>query len=118
MSGLSLRLSPGQAPEPGGRLTGRVVWTCSRPPEIAIALGWRTSGKGTVDQGEGAATKVTGTTATGEAAFELAIPPEPPSFSGNLVSVRWQLTATDKHSGETAALDLIIAPGGREIRLG
>jgi hypothetical protein len=118
VSGLSLRLSAGQALEPGGRLTGRVVWNATRPPEIAIALGWRTSGKGTVDQGVGAATVITGTTAAGEAHFELAIPAGPPSFSGKLVSVGWQLTAQDKHSGDSAVLDLVIAPGGREIRLG
>ena len=118
MSGLSLRLAAGQALEPGGLLTGRVVWVLSRPPELTVALRWRTSGKGTVDEGGVPGTEIAGTTAAGEAIFELTIPAEPPSFSGRLVSVRWQLTARDRHSGDTAALDLVIAPGGREIRLG
>jgi hypothetical protein len=116
MTALSIRLGPNPI-VPGGPLEGRIAWTLQQPPALTLTLHWLTRGKGTADTGQGPSTEILGRTARGEASFTLTAPLDPPSFSGRLISVVWQLTATDTRSGTIAVIEPVIAPNGREIRL-
>jgi hypothetical protein len=116
VTALQIRLAPASIAA-GGRLDGRILWSLARAPEITVRLTWQTRGKGTTDEGDGPSTEIRGTAAAGDASFALTAPTTPPSFSGRLISVIWYLTATDRVSGETAGIEVVIGPNGREIRL-
>jgi hypothetical protein len=104
---------------PGDAITGVARWEAPRPPAwLAVRLFWYTAGKGTMDIGVMGEERFEQPAAIGEHAFRFTAPVHPPSCSGRLVSVRWALELVGDHEQAVPRLDLVIAPGGREVILG
>ena len=104
---------------PGEIITGRVMWFCSKAPTaILVDLSWQTSGRGTTDKGKVHSEKIPCSTEKGEASFQLQIPQEcPPSYSGSLVSVLWNVNcsadiswAIDPKSSQTIVISHTESP--------
>ncbi len=103
---------------PGERLAGTVAWQLETPPQrVELRLLWYTSGKGDRDVGVVETQDLDGLQASERRRFEFVLPQAPHSFSGQLVSLQWALEATAEPGGETARVDLVLAPGGIEKRL-
>ncbi len=104
---------------PGETIDGAIGWELSAAPAaIEVRLFWQTRGKGTTDVTVVDRVRVEGPALQGAHPFQFVAPAEPPSFSGQLVSLIWSLEAVVLRQGPTASLDIVIAPDGREILLG
>jgi hypothetical protein len=117
---VELRLSGEQSTfAPGETITGVARWEAVRPPAwLAVRLFWYTTGKGTQDVGVVSEQRSEQPAAIGEQVFRFTAPAHPPSCSGRLVSVRWALELVGDHDQVVPRIDLVIAPGGREVLLG
>ncbi|MEO8504871.1 MAG: hypothetical protein ABI609_13320 [Acidobacteriota bacterium] len=99
-------------------LRGTVAWQLDRAPTaVEIRLLWYTTGKGDQDVGVVETVPFDTLQASDRRRFEIVAPIAPPSFSGQLISLQWAIEATASPGGETARVDLVIAPGGVEKRL-
>lgn len=107
------------AVEPGEPITGVVGWS-GKVEGLEVMLRWVTSGKGTKDESVVArAPIVIPDHETREARFTLTAPEQPFSFSGTLIALTYYVRVEDsepKHG--LIELEVVIAPGGKEIRLG
>lgn len=100
-------------------IRGHIEWELGDAPDwIELRLLWFTEGKGTQDVEVTTRERVEGSGATGTRAFDLTAPAHPPACSGRLVSIRWALELVTSGPDQVARVDLVIAPGGREILLG
>lgn len=102
---------------PGEEIRGTATWTLPQAPSTAeLRLFWHTQGKGDRD----AATVETQTfpdpQPTETRPFSLQAPNFPSSFSGKLISLVWGLELVLDPDG-SKAIELVIAPQGREIDL-
>ncbi len=103
---------------PGETLSGTVAWSlASTPNRIAVRLLWYTTGKGDQDVGVVEEQELDQPQAAERRAFRFVLPTAPHSFSGVLVSLQWAVEVTAEPGGETARVELVIAPGGVEKRL-
>jgi hypothetical protein len=103
---------------PGHTIAGTVRWQFSKPPKrFAVNLGWSTRGKGSEDSEVIDSAIVESPATKGEHAFRFTAPASPYSFSGRLISLVWTLEATTASRDESAVVEIVIAPGGREIEL-
>lgn len=103
---------------PGDTIEGTVHWHFSEPPErVELRLFWATEGKGDQDLEVVAIVPFDPPRAQGEAPFQIQLPEGPYSFSGKLITLSWALEAVAHPGNRTAYLPLVIAPGGKEIRL-
>jgi hypothetical protein len=104
---------------PGEAITGTVHWTGgSAPRALELRLFWFTQGKGTQDVGVVKRLPIP-VLADGEVhPFDLRAPAHPPSCSGKLVSIVWALELVATPAASVPRSVLVIAPGGRELRLG
>lgn len=91
--------------ECGGIVAGTASWAGGDPAEITLR--WTTSGDGIVDSG----TAETARLAAGGERFSLAVPHDGPmTFTGKLISVRWEVTL---QAGDTAeSVDVTVLPRG------
>jgi len=104
---------------PGEEINGQLRWSLDQaPPWVELRLFWYTEGKGTQDVGVAAHTRFTHQHAQGGGSFSLRAPAHPPSCSGRLVSIRWALELVTGDNQPVTKVDLVIAPGAREIMLG
>lgn len=100
---------------PGGTLTGRVAWSLEGPASaMELRLFWHTAGKGTRDLEIVQTLRFEGA-AHGEREFSMTLPRFPYSYSGNLVSILWDLEAVAEPGGTSCAVRIVISPTGREI---
>jgi hypothetical protein len=108
--------------EPGSRISGTIEWKLDTPPKhVELRLFWFTKGAGDqdvkivdemrVDQNEASVESY------GRKQFSFLLPSGPFSFSGKLVSLIWALELVIPGVPETARVELVVAPGGREINL-
>ena len=103
---------------PGEELRGRVEWELERAAKrIEVRLFWYTRGKGTTDVQVVKIDRVDAPTQRGHHDFRFVLPDEPFSFSGRLISLVWALEAIAEPGERTTRLDLVVAPGGKEIVL-
>jgi len=105
---------------PGENIRGTLRWSCPGPlSRLELRLFWRTSGKGTADTKVVDSIHWEGLKAEGDRQYALSLPMEPYSFSGKLISLIWALEAVAEGPDfrETALLDIVISPDGREIIL-
>ncbi len=99
-------------------LQGRVECSLKKPNEdFFIHLLWKTEGRGTEDLHVVEKQALT-FDSQNSANFELNLPGEPYSFSGQLVSVSWFLELTDSSGNDLALLPFILSPDGQERILG
>jgi hypothetical protein len=102
--------------EPGEQITGRVMWS-AKVESLEVQLRWETSGKGDKDTAIVArAAIVIPDHEAREARFALTAPEQPFSFSGTLISLTYYVRVVDTAGGQFET-EIVIAPGGKEIRL-
>lgn len=103
---------------PGDELAGAVYWKLSAPPQaLELRLFWFTRGKGTEDAAVLDTLRFDSPQAEEARPFRLVLPEAPYSFSGKLISLVWALELVALPSREVARLELVVAPGGREVLL-
>ena len=119
-----VELENGQAAfQPGDEVRGSLYWSLdgtSQDPgreSIEVRLFWRTEGKGTGDAEIAQVEKIEAAGPQGERSFRLLLPQAPWSFSGKLISLVWAVEAVAEASGESGRVDIVSAPGGREVRI-
>lgn len=106
------------AVEPGEPITGVVGWS-GDVEGLEVMLRWVTSGKGTKDESIVARASIAiADHQMTEARFTLTAPEQPFSFSGTLISLTYYVRVEDsepKHG--LYEVEVVIAPGGKEIQL-
>ena len=104
---------------PGEELRGTVTWELDEPATgVEVRLFWYTRGKGTQDVKVVKVNRFnTAGLRRGRHDFRFLLPESPYSFSGKLVSLVWALEAIAEPGERTAKLDLVVAPGAKEIQL-
>jgi hypothetical protein len=119
MSALTLKpTSGGTERRPGDTLELLASWSLASAPEsLEARLFWFTQGKGTQDVGVVETQPIDVPGPQGERRIRFKLPDTPYSFSGTLITLAWgvELIAGDE---EAARWEFVMAPGGREIRLG
>ncbi len=119
MSDLSIDLIENRtAFEPGAEMNGSASWTLDRPAHaLELRLFWFTRGKGTEDTGVVATQRFEQPLAQESRSFHFRLPQVPYSFSGKLISLIWALELVAYPSKEVARREIVLAPGGSEVRL-
>jgi hypothetical protein len=103
--------------EPGELLEVAAEWNLDSPPDRAeVRLVWYTRGKGDTDVAVLKTIPWDAPQARDNRRCEILLPESPYGFSGTLISLVWavELVLGKKHS---TRLDLIVAPGAKEIQL-
>ena len=120
MSALRIDSSDGQrAYQPGETISGRVTWQVDEPPQSAeLRLFWYTSGKGTEDVGNVDSVVFQTPQMNDDRAFSLALPRQPYSFSGKLISLVWALELIVEPGANVARQAFVMSASGREVVLG
>lgn len=105
--------------EPGSEVAVRVDWHAGekRPGSVAVSLLWHTAGKGTEDIEVVRTIEVEDPPLQGSRQLTFQLPAFPWSFSGTLVSLIWAVEASLDPGGAVDLAELVLAPGGEEIRL-
>lgn len=102
---------------PGEALRGEASWQLPEAESVELRLFWRTEGEGDPSL-EVVATRVFENPQPRDArSFELALPEGPWSFRGPLIHLVWGLELVAEPGEHVERVDLINAPGGREIQL-
>ena len=103
--------------KPGDLVTGHVSWEVSSTDqkEISVALCWQTSGKGR------AVCKVVEeqkfeVTQSGNKDFRFTLPKSPYSFSGQLITLLWQVVA-ETEDDDLDEVSFVMSPSAAEIIL-
>jgi hypothetical protein len=119
MDWIRIETSEGQTSfPPGGRVAGTVEWGLEdEPRSVELRLFWRTAGKGSEDVGVVATVPFDGPGARDRRSFEVALPLEPYSFSGVLISVSWAIEVVVEPGSRAERLELVVSPTGSELRL-
>ena len=105
--------------EPVAEVRGQVEWelmTAARRMEVRLF--WYTRGKGTTDVQVVKAQHFDVAGTSGRRPFKFVLPHEPYSFSGKLISLLWALEAVVQPGERSQRLELVVAPGGKEVQLG
>ena len=102
---------------PGETLKGKVRWRFDNVPagSIDITVSWRTEGKGSTST-EDVAYENLVASKQGEGEFSIVLPESPYSFSGELITLLWEVKATTTEE-ESDPIQFVLSPTGREIKL-
>ena len=119
MSQLLVHIAEGKtAFSPGETIGGAVSWEVEAPPRKAeLNLIWSTRGKGTGDIGIAQTVPFPQPQARDTRSFAFHLPQAPYTFSGQLISLIWNLELSIDPGDHSEAVELTIAPGGREVLL-
>jgi len=119
MSNLQLQLPDGRTKfSPGEAITGTASWQVGNPPTKAeLSLIWATRGKGTQDLEIVETIPFSDPQARDSRPFRIKLPEAPYSFSGQLISLLWTLELNLDPGDECASVEVVIAPGGKEVAL-
>ena len=119
MSNLHLEIADGKTRyRPGEMIEGVAFWEFPELPKVLeLRLFWRTQGKGTVDHQIVATVAFDGAQPTDRRPFRFALPAEPYSVSGILVSIVWGLELVAEPNIGSAAVEIVLSPTGEEVRL-
>jgi hypothetical protein len=103
---------------PGEAISGAVLWEFSeRKRLIEVRLVWSTKGKGTEDAATVAVQAMDTTKPADTGTFSFAAPDAPYSFDGTLIALVWAVECVVEPGDEFQRIEIVIAPGGREIVL-
>ena len=104
--------------EPGAQLAGTVRWELDDEPEsVELRLVWNTAGKGDRDLHVVDTVVFDRPRRHESREVNLALPAQPYSFSGKLISLIWALELIAFPSNASWRREITIAPGGEEIQL-
>jgi len=119
MPDLQLQIQDGRtAFSPGETIAGTVSWQVAETPKsAALSLIWTTRGKGTRDLEIVQAIPFSDPRARDSRPFKITLPESPYSFSGQLISLIWTLELNLDPGDECASVEIVIAPGGKEVAL-
>jgi hypothetical protein len=119
MSTLTLETENGvSAFAPGAQAVVIAAWRLDKPAEyIELHLMWSTQGKGDSDASLVHSLRFDAPLPEDTKRLGIQLPDAPYSFSGKLVSLVWSLELVAHPSEESARLELVIAPAGKEILL-
>lgn len=101
---------------PGDTVTGTASWQLEAAPKDAtLDLVWSTKGKGTRDIEVVQTHRFNQPQTRDQQPFTIKLPGAPYTFSGQLISLVWQI---ELNVGEqTESVEITLAPGGREVLL-
>jgi hypothetical protein len=103
---------------PGERLDVTVEWQLVQTPRtVSVRLVWYTRGKGDTDVSVVDERRFESPRSFERRECTFPLPEAPFSFSGKLVSLVWAVEVVVEPSGESARLDIVVAPGGKEVEL-
>jgi len=119
MSQLQVHIAEGKtAFSPGETIGGDVSWEVEAPPQKAeLNLIWSTQGKGTGDMAIVKTIPFSQPQARDTRSFAFPLPHAPYTFSGQLISLLWNLELSLDPGDHSEAVEITIAPGGREVLL-
>jgi hypothetical protein len=119
MSELRIELAGGRSSfKPGEPLSGRVTWRVGDQPKSAeLRLFWYTSGKGTQDVGLVDSTTFASPRMDDHRDFTFALPREPYSFSGTLISLIWAIELIVEPGGHVEREEIVLSSTGEEVVL-
>jgi hypothetical protein len=104
--------------EPGELIEGKLKWRQIRQGvDLEIRLIWFTLGKGSRDYSIVSSQPIAQPAESGEFEFSFVAPDWPHSFSGELISLQWAIEVVELPSEEAIQVELVIAPGRKEIAL-
>src|SRR6188474_1423061 len=97
---------------PGDTMTGTASWQLDAPPKDAtLHLVWSTKGKGTTDIEVVQTHHFNHPQARDQQPFTIVLPNAPYTFSGQLISLIWQIELNV--GDQTESVEITLAPGGR-----
>lgn len=97
---------------------GVAGWRLEKPAtSVELRLFWFTRGKGTEDVGLVQTTRFDAPQLEEGRKFSFTLPPEPWSFSGQLVSLIWALELVTEPGEHATRVELVVSPTGQEILL-
>ena len=103
---------------PGDTIEGVAGWRLEKPPKsVELRLFWFTRGKGTEDVGIVNQMNFPEPQLEEGRKFSFTLPPEPWSFSGQLVSLIWALELVAEPGEQSTRVELVVSPSGQEIQL-
>ena len=103
---------------PGEMIEGVAGWRLGQPPRnVELRLFWFTRGKGTEDVGVVNQLTFSDPQLEEGRKFNFTLPPEPWSFSGQLVSLIWALELVVQPGNHSTRVEIVVSPSGREIQL-
>ena len=99
-------------------MSGTVTWQLEAPPRKAeLHLIWTTQGKGTTDIEVVQSIPFAQPQTRDTRPFTIKLPESPYSFSGQLISLIWNLELNFEPGDHSETLEITIAPGGKEVLL-
>jgi hypothetical protein len=99
-------------------LAGLAGWELDKPATaLELRLFFHTEGKGTQDMCIVNRVRFEHPGPNERRPFQFRLPSGPYSFSGKLISLRWGLELIVEPGKQSHLLDLIIAPGAKELTL-
>jgi hypothetical protein len=105
--------------EPGEELRGAAAWKCDVAPRaVEVRLLWFTRGRGTGDVGMVDQMRFELPQAEQALPFQFNLPEAPFSFSGKLITLVWAVEVVLEPSKDSARVEFVMAPEGKEISLG
>ena len=119
MSRLRIDISGGERGyRPGETISGRVTWQVDEPPQSAeLRLFWYTSGKGTQDVENIDTANFHAPQMNDDRLFSFALPRQPFSFSGKLISLVWALELIVEPGSNVVRQDFVMSATGEEVVL-
>lgn len=119
MSSVEIRIEGPNQVEPRTEIRAAVHWALpATPRSIQVRLFWYTEGRGDRDLSVVEERTIRPISSSGSERLVFQTPPGPYSFSGHLISLIWGLEAIAEPEGESDRLEIVLAPGGKEVRIG
>lgn len=103
---------------PGETISGSFSWSLPKAPKwVELRLCWYTVGKGTRDEEVVCCETRKSPGPSGSGRFEMALPLEPYSFSGKLISLCWAVEVVAKMGWKTESekVGLVMSSTGAEV---
>ena|ERR1700722_18982143 len=118
MNDLTLDLAGQSAFEPGQTVPVTAKWNLKTPLDaVELRVVWNTAGPNDVDLQIAESVRIKSPNPTDSRQITLAMPRQPYSFSGKLISIVWALELVAIPSLESTRTEITIGPGGRAVRL-
>ncbi len=102
----------------GDSIAGAALWEFTQKKKcIEVRLVWFTRGKGTEDGATVATQAFDATQLADTGTFSFTAPEAPYSFDGTLIALVWAVELVAEPGNEFERIEIIIAPGEKEIAL-